>query len=468
MPGAQKILGEKNGLHYTKRGLLILFFYLLLGDFAFQMMEMVLPSIAPLQLDARQASNTTKAFILGSTASFFNLVLNPFASFKSDNLRTKWGRRRPILLFMTPAIFAALVLMAYAPELSSVLSRAGYSPSWLQDFLPPDHGMAMMVLTIGLCVIVFQIFNFIMLPIFHYLFVDVVPDAYMGRFIMLFRIVATLAGFLFHMYVFPHAMVHTREIYLGAAVIYLVGFLIMLLSIKEGDYPPSPIKEGMGIFAQARLYVRECYSHKHYLLFNARNLFWALSAATDMFLVFYLVKFLAIDLGDIGKVGAFSQLALLVILYPIGVLADRFKAARISFIAMTASVFVAAGCFFFLKDRSTYFTLGLLYLVLKGVVGNLDLAFYASVPPQEKYGQFGSANQLIISIVMIPGSLLAGKFLDFMTNGGSQPEMYRYCLAWSCVFCLLATVFMALYCRSWKRHGGPNHYVPPANLTTFT
>jgi len=455
-------LPNKNGLYYTKWGLVVVFSYLLVGDFCLQFMEAVLPSVMPLQLDAAGASNTLKAVILGTTASFFNLILNPYISFKSDGMRTAWGRRRPILLFMTPFVCLALSLIAFAPEISKALQGFGLGKIFQGGLLPHEPSMAMLVLTLAVVVIVFQIFNTLMQPIFYYLFIDVVPDAYIGRFVACFRIVATAASYVFNMWIFPSAMTHTREIYLGAAVLYGGGFLFMTLMVKEGTYPPPVHANAITAWDKIRVYVKECYSHKHYLLFNARNAFLVLSFSSDMFIVFYLTKSLAIGLEDIGKVTANATLALLVLIYPFGILTDRFKPTRVSFAMMLIGLPMGLICFFFLTDRASYLVLGFAYLLVKSSIGSMDLPFYASIPPQERYGQFGSANQIVCSLFLIPGAVLTGIVMDAVTQDGAHPEMYRYIYLWGFLLSGISTFLMYLFYRSWRRYGGPGNYIPPA------
>lgn len=451
----------KNGLHYTKWGLVVVFFYLLIGDFCLQFMEAVLPAIMPLQLDAAGASNTVKAAVLGTTASFFNLILNPYISFKSDGMRTAWGRRRPLLLLMTPFVCLALCLIAYAPELSRALHGLGLGALLRGGILPQDPSMAMLVVTLAFVVIVFQIFNYLMQPIFYYLFIDVVPDAYIGRFVACFRIVAMAAGYVFSMWIFPSSMTHTREIYLGAALLYGAGFVIMILMVKEGTYPPPVHAKAVSAWQKVRVYTKECYSHKHYLLFNARNTFLVLSTASDMFIVFYLTKSLAISLEDVGKVTANATLAILVLIYPLGVLIDRFKPIRVSFALMLLGLPIGLLSFFFLTDRASFLVIGFASLLIKNSVAAMELPFYASIPPQERYGQFGSANQLVISLFLIPGALLAGVMMDTITQGGTHPEMYRYVYLWGFVLSGISTLLMYfLYC-SWRKYGGPENYIPP-------
>lgn len=456
------VLPGKNGLSYTRWGLVTLFGYLLLGDFCLQFMEQVLPSIMPLQLDAAGASNVIKAAVIGTLAAFFNMVLNPIISFKSDGMRTPFGRRRPILLAMTPFVTLALIFVAYAPEISQIVKLSGVTAFLQGGFLPQDGSMASLVVTLALGVLLFQLFNNLMQPVFYYFFVDVVPDTHMARFISLFRMVGMIASYIFSMWVFPHAITHTREIYLGAAVFYCVGFLIMVLKVKEGDYPPPVHDKRARLREKVAIYFRECYSNRHYVLFNLRNATFVLSVAADIFLIFYLTKSLHISLEDVGRTTANAGLVLLVLSYPLGALADRFKPLRVSFAMMLIGVPISLINFFFITDRESFLLLGFLSIVIKGIVANLDLPFYASVMPQERYGQFGSANQLFVSFFAIGGSLLAGVTMDLLTENGARPEMYRYCFIWNFVIFIVSTVFMYLFYRSWLRHGGPHNHVPPA------
>jgi len=450
----------KNGLTYTRMGLMALFGYLLMGDFCLQIMEMVIPSVMPLQLAEAEAPDTVKAILMVSMVSLFNLTINPLVSFRSDNVRTRWGRRIPFLLAMTPCVVATLVAIAYAPEIAAFLQARGWQILGLERILSnnPSMGTLMLVMTVG--VVFFQIFNYIMAPVFYYLFIDVVPDAYMGRFMALFRIVATLATFIFHTYIFPHALSHTKEIYIGAALLYGVGFMIMSLNVREGTYPPPAHDLRMSPWAQVKVYIRECYSHKHYWFFYLRNTCIMVGGATDMFLVYYFIKALNVSLTDVGRIDGYSQLLILFVLYPLGLLMDKFKPTRVMFWLMLFCLPLPMICFWFITDRPSYLLLGFLFKFLTGIMGNLSLPFYASIPPQERYGQFGSANQVFISIAVIPMGVLAGMFMDFLTQSGTHPEMYRWAYVWNFTFYCASLLFMWLLYRSWKRHGGDN-YVPP-------
>jgi len=115
----------KGTLRYTKAGLVMLFLYLLWGDFCTQLLEIVIPSIMPLQLKELKASNLVMGLLMSTTPFVFNLTANPIVSFWSDNLRTRWGRRLPILFVTAPFCTLFLILIAFAPEISSWMRQSG-------------------------------------------------------------------------------------------------------------------------------------------------------------------------------------------------------------------------------------------------------------------------------------------------------------------------------------------------------
>ncbi|MEI8195643.1 MAG: MFS transporter, partial [Phycisphaerae bacterium] len=145
---------QKGTLRYTKASLMVLFFYLLWGDFAFQLMETVAPAIMPLQLKELGASNTMMGIILSTIPAFLNFSMNPIVSFRSDNLRTAWGRRKPYLMVATPFVTLFLVLLPYTPEIGRYLHGTG-GLSWLN--LAPN---TVMISTMALVYLLFQFANY--------------------------------------------------------------------------------------------------------------------------------------------------------------------------------------------------------------------------------------------------------------------------------------------------------------------
>ena len=86
----------------------------------------------------------------------------------------------------------------------------------------------------------FKFFNMFVGSVFWYLFNDVVPPQFLGRFMGLFRIVASGVTVLYNYFIFQYSVTHMRQILTGAALLYFFGFGLMCLRVKEGPYPPPP------------------------------------------------------------------------------------------------------------------------------------------------------------------------------------------------------------------------------------
>ena len=87
-------------LRYDKRGLWLLFFWLMWNDFSITLLEQVTGLTRILMRD-RAASFTLMA-AFGTVGGILGMWINPFFSTWSDRLRTRFGRRRPFLLIATP------------------------------------------------------------------------------------------------------------------------------------------------------------------------------------------------------------------------------------------------------------------------------------------------------------------------------------------------------------------------------
>lgn len=89
-------------LHYTRSGLVILFFWLLWGDFCFTIMEKVMGSLLPLQLQSVGTSNKGIALMLSVLPNILGFTVGPWVSYKSDRCTHRWGRRKPFILWTMP------------------------------------------------------------------------------------------------------------------------------------------------------------------------------------------------------------------------------------------------------------------------------------------------------------------------------------------------------------------------------
>ena len=71
-------------LIYRPSGIVTLFAWLLWGDFIFNFMSLVMPSLLPLLLQDHGATNSEITIIVSSIMMVINAIVNPIISYYSD------------------------------------------------------------------------------------------------------------------------------------------------------------------------------------------------------------------------------------------------------------------------------------------------------------------------------------------------------------------------------------------------
>lgn len=457
---ARKVIASKGTLNYTMAGLVLLFFYMLWADLCIQLMELFVPQMLPLQINALGGSNRLISLCVGIVPSFFGMTMNPFFSFRSDRLRTRLGRRRPYLLASAPLVTLVLVGIGFAPEITGLIVR---SP--LGGWIGAHPNSIQLGLLTGL-VALFYFVNTALQPIYSYLVVDVIPDRYMGRFMALFRVVHMGAQYIFQTFIYAHALEHMRALYCFAGAFFLFGFYLMCWRVKErDDYPPPPHGARLGLVKSVEVYFRECFSKPHYLLMNLRYACFTVAHVYPWYHMTYGIFLYRDSLGIspefVGRVNGWVYAIAAVILLPIGIICDRFSAVRFMVFGTIYNVPIPLLAFFFMRDTSSFVVYTLLLGLGRVFYDGGTLPLHAELFPRERYGQFGSANQMAASLIAIVTSFLLGAGLDWVTHNGKIADNYRYVFLWLFVANTGGAIFMYLLYRSWKKHGGPDAYVPP-------
>jgi maltose/moltooligosaccharide transporter len=431
-------------LRYSKRGLVALFFFLLWGDFCFYFMEQLIPSIMPLKLASLDASNLTITTLTSTIYYLMNMVVNPIVSFRSDRFRSRFGRRRPFLLLATPFVTLMLVLLGYSEDIGHALAGWG---GWFGL-----SANATTVLVIGVLLVFFQFFNLIIYAVYFYLFNDVVPEALLGRFIGLFRIVSHTASFLFSLLVFPHAMTHMRMIFVGAALLYFSGFMLMCWRVREGEYPPPPpLDEARTpLLAAVKTYFRECFTIRLFLYFFA---FMALMQASWAVNPFYNLFLLSIGLSmeQIGHYNAWLYIPGIILLYPAGIVTDRIGPQRGYLAIMPFYLLYALASYFLVRDFQSWIWVAIFYLPLNAMRGVVEGTMAYSTLPRQRFGQFASANALVSSLVAASAGVVAGAFMDLFKRWYGAEDYYRLIFLWMLTFWTLAAGVLVLLYREWRR-----------------
>jgi len=451
-------------LSYTKRSLVLLFCWLLWGDFCYTLMETIGPSILPIKLKDLGSSNFTIAVIMTTVGGILNTTICPWVSFWSDRYRSSWGRRIPFILWTLPFLTIFLILLGYSEQIAVFVNKFAFAEGgWFST-------TTLTVFLIGVFMAGFQFFNMFVGSVYWYLFNDVVPQKFIGRFLGLFRVVGGLAGVLFNYFIFKYARTHMTEIFTGVALLYFVSFGLMCLLVKEGQYPPAPkyVDGRKGFFAGLKTYFIECFSLRFYLYVFGVSTCMNIVSTGGIFFTFFYID-VGLDLGEIGRLAAYGGILGLCLTYPAGLIADRYHPLKVQVITLGIMLFFGPLnlIFLFVKmspDAAYYylFAVTLAYTPSCTIFLASEFPALMRILPKERFGQFCSAMSMLRSVGVILGGLIAGLVFDWLKlyYGGSN-FAYRWVPAWFWIFQVLAFVCLFNVYRGWKHYGGMESYEAP-------
>ena len=452
-------------LSYTKAGLITLFVWLLWGDFCFTLMESVMPVMMPLKMKEVGSSATFMAVLLGFVPSAINFVINPIVSFRSDRYRSRLGRRMPFLLWATPPLAIFLILIGYTDHFGAALLVP------LKASFPALTAVSVALAVLAVLYTGFQMAHMVVGSIYYYVFNDVVPTAVMAQFMSLFRMVGVGAGSLFSFLAVPYAESHSKLIFTVSGILYFIGVMAMCLKVKEGQYPPPPeIDRSKDFFAEAKTYLRECFTHRFYWYFFLHSATAAMSYQCGIFNILRLKDSVGITLGEMGTIGGISSIISLCLLYPAGLLADRLNPIRVYVVTAILVYFLVpiqiVWLFYDFSHRTNFLIfagLGLAMLPLLVLQGCAEFPMQMRILPKDRFGQFSSANAMIRAIGVMGTSVLAGLFIDLMRRVHHGSDFcYRYQPVWQTFFGTISIIFLILLYREWRHLGGNAGYVPPS------
>jgi MFS family permease len=437
-------------LSYTTGGLVILFCWLLAGDFGWSMKDRSVIWVVQLLIKKFQASDMVAGFLIGTLPQALALVLTPIVSYRSDRHRGRWGRRIPFLVIPTPIAALSMLGLAFSPTLGTLLHGAlgGLSPGENQSIL----------IVFGIFWTVFEVATVIANAVFFALINDVVPQAVLGRFYGMFRALGLIIGMVFNFWIFGKAETYYTEIFIGIGILYGVGFTAMCFKVKEGKYPPPPPlppNRAGSLVAAVKVYFQECFTRPYFLWVYAMMAFsWMAILMINLFNLFFS-KSVNMSTDTYGKYLAATFLISFFISYLLGFLADKFHPLRVSLTTMAifAVVMLVAGLF--IKDAPT-FGFGLMaYGVLAGSWQTSAASLTMRLFPQARFAQIESARSIVSSFGMMLVGPVMGWFLDLTGHH------YRHVYIASAVLAMLSVVTGLVVYTKFVKLGGPQGYVAP-------
>lgn len=429
-------------LSYDKKGLWVLFFWLMWNDFSITLLESVTGLTGILMRD-RNASYTLMS-TFGAIGGVLGMWINPVFSTWSDRLRTRFGRRRPFLLIATPLFAACLCSIAFMPDFYHFAMRYARVAAVLNHI--PINGE---VLFIGVASIINGLFNGVVLAIFSYYYWDVVPEIVLGRFNSIAKIVTVAAGMIWNFFIIGFAEHHTQIVYVGVSVFCLTVYLLSVIMVREGDYPPPEPRKTTNPMEAIGTYFKDCFSNPYYLWIFVSALFFQLGNQGGGFSFFYLRYDLKMDLsvtGWIGGVGSTATTVFGVLLgYSAGALVDRIKPIRMVPVALFIWALLSLVSFFIVDSKLTAATMASLISITGFVYGVAISAVTVELFPREKLGQFCSAQAFFYqTIIMVLGPCVISPFFDWL-------KFNRAGYLWSACFYFLSALACVKVYFNWKR-----------------
>ncbi len=470
---AKRQLYTVGTLVYTMSGLVLLFVWLLWGDFALSMRDRSVGPLTEKFLLRQGASNDLKQLLTLFLPTFIALLISPIVSYKSDRLRGPWGRRIPFLLFPTPIAGLAMIGIAFSEQMGMALftglGHAAAAEQTLQQ-AAASH-------TIGVFTVFWTIFEVAVIvsgSVFGGLINDVVPRAVLGRFFGLFRQISLFDGILFNALLFKHAEEHFTLMFAMIGILFGGGFALMCLKVKEGNYPPPPAEDphlsqvGGGFFvwlvqffkrffSAMAGYMRECFAQPHYLLCFAMFTFGALTfRPINDFTIRYAAQLKMPD-ADYGNLVALSYLVSLTIAFPLGTLVDRFHPLRLAIVSLVLYVITALYGAFLIKDTFTFGIALVAHTILSGTYFTCTASLGQALFPRSKFTQYASAGGILTSLSMLVFAMTSGRIIDRFDNN------YHLTFWAGLVFSVITLCLTIIVYFRFMRLGGPEGYVAPGD-----
>ena len=437
-------------LTYTAGGLVVLFLWLLLGDFAWQMKERGTQPVVQVMLRQFQASDFLTGFLVLSLPAVIGIFLTPIISYHSDRHRGRWGRRIPYLLFTAPLTTLAMAGMAFSPWIGAWLNRQlGHGPESLN---------LTVILVLGVCWTLLDIATVVATALFGALVNDVVPRELIGRFYGLFRVVSLLAGILFNNFVIGHAREHYILILAGIGLLFGAGITLMCLRVKEGDYPPPPEPvpgQRRGFIVAVKAYARDCFTKPYYLwVFAAMALAQLAFGPVNLFAIYAASSF-GLSLEAYGKYVAVTYICSLLLAYPLGWMADRYHAVRMALWSLGIYTAVMAAGYFGIIGPKSFGLVFMAHGVLSGCYFTGAAALGQMLLPKLKFAEFASASALLLA----GANIILGPAMGWVLDVSGHD--YRYTFAAGGVIALLAFGATLVVYRRFMALGGPRGYMAP-------
>jgi maltose/moltooligosaccharide transporter len=462
-------------LVYSAASLRVVFAWLLGAEVVFTLIDMIEPKVLPVLLKLHGATDTQIGIILGSFNAVLQLIIMPPLGYWTDRLRTRWGRRIPVLFWVTPFVTLFLALTPFAPEIADWLVSFDGLGAWLKS-LP----VTPVILVFGALVFLYRVVQTMTNTTFFGLLRDVVPETHMGRFLALFRVFGAAGTAIITYWLLGLTTTHSRPIFVGIALLNLVCFGALCWFVREGEYPPvekNPAGDGASrskkFRAAVKVFISESYRHPVYLwLYFIRICLYGALLGLSGFIIFFPQYELGMSLTEVGHMLTWPSLIWVVIAFPVGQLVDSRGATwvlRWGLVLITAGY---VGSFFLVVGPMTFLVSSLVTGTAFWIVMMAQLKLTQEVFHPQRYSQLAGANtivqSLMIAVIISPA---CGWILDALKGWSHTLDLPGVGDVVLGPYRLVNLMLGLCYGLAWfglnrlqhhmRRHGGPGNYQAP-------
>ncbi|MFT3788446.1 MAG: MFS transporter [Tepidisphaeraceae bacterium] len=456
-------------LVYGVSGLVLLFIWLLWGDFALSMRDRSVGPLIEKFLLKHGASNTFKQLLTATLPTVIGLILGPIISYRSDRLRGRWGRRIPFLIVPTPVAGAAMVGIAFSPQLGEWLyGVTGHTPAPGQLIHEAASTYTMSVFAVFWTI--FEVAVIVSGAVFGGLINDVVPRPVLGRFHGLFRAISLYDGILFNSILFKHAEEHFTLMFALIGLLFGCGFTLMCLKVKEGNYPPPPpvdpeLTRDRGLFgafaarfgSAFKTFFSECFTQPYYLIMFAMFVLAGLTFNPINAFSYRYSQQLKMADGDYGVLIGVSYLVSLTIAFPLGMIVDRVHTLRASIVTMAIYSLLTLYGSLFVHDAWSFGVAFIGHTILSGTYFTCAASLGQQLYPRSKFSQYASAGGIMGSLVGLVFAPSLGAVLDLTNNN------YHLTFWFGLVISAMTIVLMLVIYQRFNTYGGVRGYVAPGD-----
>ncbi|HUR59859.1 MAG TPA: MFS transporter, partial [Opitutaceae bacterium] len=186
---------------------------------------------------------TDSAFIIAAilaTNRLFGFLVQPYVCWKSDYVRTRFGRRRPFLLFGLPVTFVSLVGVGLLPVLITGEAR---------------HTLAALSVVIIVNVVLQAVVD-VNWGVLEPLYADTFRQEQLGRASSIRQIASQVVAFAMMSWVLGWADINEVYPYLFSAAGVALAFALMVC-VREQPAGPPPVPARYSLVAQLRTLIRD-------------------------------------------------------------------------------------------------------------------------------------------------------------------------------------------------------------------